>query len=128
MHRAIFILAYLISHVNNTNMSHRSVTDASSFPWNVFILFARNETWPMNFQKQPPGSVLLKKMFLESWQNSQKNTCARVSFLIVAGWGLQLYYIKSRLLHKCFPAGFTNEFCEISKKTFSYRTTPAAAS
>ena len=46
----------------------------------------------------------------------------------VVGWGLQLYHIKNRLLHKCFPGGLTSEFCEISKKTFSYRTTPAAAS
>ena len=32
-----------------------------------------------------------KKMFLEISQNSQENTCARVSFNKVAGLGLQLY-------------------------------------
>ena len=28
------------------------------------------------------GGVLLVKVFLEIWQNSHENTCARVSFLI----------------------------------------------
>ena len=33
----------------------------------------------------------LKKMFLEVPQNSQENTCVRVSFLIkLQAWGLQL--------------------------------------
>ena len=35
--------------------------------------------------------VLWKKMFLETLQNSQKSTCAGVSFLIKFTWGLQLY-------------------------------------
>ena len=30
--------------------------------------------------KQPPEGVLWKKLFLRISQNSQKNTCARVSF------------------------------------------------
>ena len=36
--------------------------------------------------------VLWKKMFLEILQNSQKSTCAGVSFLIKFTWGLQLYW------------------------------------
>ena len=44
----------------------------------------------------------VKKVFLEISQNSQENTCARISFLI--------------------------RFCEISKNTFSYRRPPVAAS
>ena len=43
----------------------------------------------------------VKKIFLEISQNSQENTCARVSFLIK----LQAY-----------------EFCEISKNIFHYKT------
>ena len=35
--------------------------------------------------------VLQKKMFLEILQNSQENTCARVSFLIKLQASLQLY-------------------------------------
>ena len=34
------------------------------------------------------GGVLLKKVFLKTWQNWQENTCARVSFLIKRqAWG-----------------------------------------
>ena len=55
------------------------------------------------------GSCSVKKVFLEIWQNSQENTCARVSFLIK------------------LPV-FSCEFCEISKNTFPYRTPPVAAS
>ena len=33
-------------------------------------------------QKQPPEVFCKKKLFLEILQNSQENTCARVSFLI----------------------------------------------
>ena len=36
----------------------------------------------MKFQKQSPRGVLRKNVFLEISQNSQKNTCARVYFLI----------------------------------------------
>ena len=35
-----------------------------------------------NVLKQSPGGVLQKNVLLEISQNSQKNTCARVSFLI----------------------------------------------
>ena len=42
--------------------------------------------------KSSHQSVLWKKVFLEISQNSQKNTCARDSFLIKPqAWGLQLY-------------------------------------
>ena len=41
--------------------------------------------------------VLCEKVFLEISQNSQENTCARVSFLIKKG--LQLYF-KKRLWHR----------------------------
>ena len=36
--------------------------------------------------------VLQKKVFFKMLQNSQENTCARVSFLIkLQAWGLRLY-------------------------------------
>ena len=62
-------------------------------------------------------------MFLEISQNSQKNTCARVLFLIK----LQTEacnFIKKETLTKVF----SSEFCEVFKNTFSYRTFPVAAS
>ena len=40
----------------------------------------------------------VKKVFLEISQNSQENTCARVSFLITL--------LKKRLWHRCFPVNF----------------------
>ena len=50
-------------------------------------------------------------MLLEISQNSQENTCARVSLLI-----------------KLQAQVFSCEFSEISKNTFFYRTPPVAAS
>ena len=55
----------------------------------------------------------VKKVFLEILQNSQENTCTRVSFLV-----------KRRLGHNVFSC----ELCEMSKNTYSYRTPPVAAS
>ena len=52
----------------------------------------------------------IKKVFLEILQNSQENTCTRAS--------------KKETLVQVFSC----ECCEISKTTFSYRTSPAAAS
>ena len=65
----------------------------------------------------------VKEVFLEISQNSEENTCARVSFLIkLQAWALQLY--KRETLAQVFSF----EFCEISKKTFFYRTALVAAS
>ena len=56
----------------------------------------------------------VKKVFLKISQNSQENTCARVSFLIkLQAWGLQLF--EKETLAQVLSC----EFCEISKKTFS---------
>ena len=55
------------------------------------------------------------KVFLEIPQNSQENTCARVSFL-------------TKLQEKATLAQvFSWEFCRISIYTFCYRTPPVAA-
>ena len=51
--------------------------------------------------------VLCKKVFSEISQNSQENTCARVSFLIN-------FFIRKETLAQVFSC----EFCEISKNTF----------
>ena len=45
-----------------------------------------------NSQKQPPEVFFEKNLFLEISQNSQENTCARISFLNKkAGLSLQFY-------------------------------------
>ena len=49
--------------------------------------------WHVRVRSSRP-EVFCKKAFLEISQNSQKNTCARVSFL------------KKRLWHRCFPVNF----------------------
>ena len=62
-----------------------------------------------------------KKVFLRISQNSQENTCTRVSFLIK----LQACnFIKKETLTQVFSC----EFCKISQNTFLYRTPLVAAS
>ena len=57
------------------------------------------------FRSSQP-EVLLKKVFLEISQNSQENTCARVSFL--------MKFFKKETLAQVFYS----EFSEISKSAF----------
>ena len=52
------------------------------------------------------GGVLQEKVFLEISQNSQENTCARVSFFC--------NFVKKETVAQVFSC----EFCEISKNTF----------
>ena len=65
----------------------------------------------------------VKKMFLEILQNSQENTCAKVSFLIKLQ-AEAFNFIKKETLIQVFSC----EFCEISKDSFSYKTLPMATS
>ena len=59
----------------------------------------------------------VKRVFLEISQNSQENTCVRVSFLI------KLQAKKETLAHM-----FSREFREISKNTFHHRAPLVATS
>ena len=54
------------------------------------------------------GGVLQKNVFLEISQNSQENTCVRVSFLIkLQTSGLRpATLLKKRLWHRRFPVNF----------------------
>ena len=61
-------------------------------------------------------------VFLETLQNSQENTCARVSFLIKLQ--AEANFIKRETMAQVFSC----EFSESSKNTFSHRTLPVAAS
>ena len=65
----------------------------------------------------------MKKVFLEISQNSQENTCARVSVLIKFQAGA-CKFIKTEALAQVSSC----EFCGISKNTFFYRTRLVAAS
>ena len=61
----------------------------------LFLLFWENGCCLHRYIRQGKAAirgVLCKKMFLEISQNSQENTCARVSFLVkLQASGLQLY-------------------------------------
>ena len=48
----------------------------------------------------------VKKVFLEFSQNSQENTCARVSFLIKVAGLRPATLLKERLQHRRFPVNF----------------------
>ena len=63
------------------------------------------------------GGVMSEKVFLEISQNSQENTCSRVS-------GLACSFIKKETLAQVFSC----EFCEISKNTFFTKHLWATAS
>ena len=65
----------------------------------------------MNKQKQPPG--VKEKVFLEILQNSQENSCARVSFFNKVA-GLPATLLKNETLAQVFSCWF----CEISKNNF----------
>ena len=73
---------------------HRPSLRASTFNLFCFILLA------------VARRCSVKKVFFKISQNSQGNTCARVSLLI--------NFIKKNTLVQVFPC----EFCEISKNTF----------
>ena len=69
------------------------------------------------------GGVPQEKAFLEISQNSQKNTCARVSFLIKLQ-AETCNFIKKESLAQVFFC----ELCEISKNTFFTEHLHATAS
>ena len=53
----------------------------------------------------------MKEVFLEISQNSQENTCARVSFLVkLQALGLRpTTLLKERLWHRWFPVNFVKQ-------------------
>ena len=84
---------------------------------NIFLaaLICLWRTWTSLYLTEAAArSVLWIKVFLKISQNSQENTCARVSFLIkLQDWGLQLFEKRDS-----GSGVFACKFCEISKNTF----------
>ena len=68
----------------------------------------------------------VNNVFLEISQNSQKSTCARVSFLMKLQ-ASACNFTKKETLAQVFSK-ISSEFCEISKNNFCYKTPPVAAS
>ena len=69
--------------------------------------------------------ILWEKVFLEIWQNSQENTCARVSFSIKKDLQPKACNFIEK---KTLPQVFSCEFCQVSKNTFFTEHLPAAGS
>ena len=59
-----------------------------------------NKSRDKNIGLQSRPEVFCKKGFLKISQNSQENTCARISVLI------KVSVLKKRLCHRCFPVNF----------------------
>ena len=66
---------------------------------------------------QPSEVFCKKKVSLETSQNSQENTCARVSLLIKLQ-AAPATLLKKRLWHRCFPVNFA----KFLRTTFSQDT------
>ena len=86
------------------NMNHKTVSATLRMVGAVVRRSSVNYT-----QRKSSVGVIEKKVFLEIWQNSQENNCARTSVLIT--------FQKNRLWHRCFPVNFekfsrTNFFIE----------------
>ena len=78
-----------------------------------------------NYNKKIPQEAVaqrcpVKRVFLEIVQNSQENTCARVSFSIKLQTPATL--LKRRLWHRCFPANFAKLL-----RTFFFHRSPTVA-
>ena len=79
--------------------------------YDLYIKMERASKFASKKFRSSRPEVFCKKLPLEISQNSQENTCGRVSFLRDSG--IQV---------------FSCEFCDISKNTFYYRTPQVAAS
>ena len=68
------------------------------------------------------GRCSAETVFLEISQNSQEDTCARVSFFNKVADIRPATLLKKRLWHRCFPVNFAKFL-----KHFFYRTLPVGA-
>ena len=81
---------------------------------NIFLMIVERHNQKELKRKAVAQRCSIKKVLLEISQNSQENTCARVSFLIKLHKGLACNFIKKETLAQVFSC----EFCQISKNTF----------
>ena len=87
-----------IKHMNYTQLyccqSMQVVPNESISPRVLCI------AWACPYSEAVVQRYSVEKVFLEIWQNSQENTCARTSFLI------KLQALKRKVWHRCFPVNF----------------------
>ena len=89
------------------------------FIWSFIHAALMRDNYKSSLTKAVVQTCSVKKVLLESSQNLQENTCARVSFLIKKRL---CNFIKKEALAQVFSCNF----CEISKNNFFYRTTLTA--
>ena len=83
----------------------------------------RNQSIDLDTAEAVVRRCSIKKVFLKISQNSQEDTCARISFLIkLQAWELQLY--KKETLAQVLSF----EVYEVFNNTYFYRTPPVAVS
>ena len=80
-------MQYTVTHLTSQLISLKK--PAKNLP---SLNFDELQIWQPIFTGEATGGFLCEKMFLEISQNSQENSCAKVSFLIkLLAPGLQLY-------------------------------------
>ena len=118
---AMLMMSYFLVELNKFKCSF--IYKYMPVTWNQIVL--GEFTWCNDYLL--PETVAqrcsVKKVFLEISQNSQKNTCVRVSFLVKFKPEACSFIEKETLAQV-----FSCEFCKISKNTLFYRTPAAAAS
>ena len=90
-----FIKTFLSSSINSfpdfNEIIYQLLRIFNDF-WHNYILQRKPFQGNLKSTEAVVQRYSVKKLFLEVSQNSQKNTCARVPFLIkLQGWDLQLY-------------------------------------
>ena len=109
------IVFYLFCKTIWICISYGTVPSTICLIFSETLIFCRNESKIREARKiirSSRAEVFYKKRFLKVSQNSQRNTCARVSSLIkLQAWKEALVQV------------FSSEFCEISKNTFFFQNT-----
>ena len=107
---------YMLAFAQNDSIHIRNCCNQTQFllTFLLYLLYFHD----ILYTKAVVQSCSVNKLFLEISQNSQENTCARVSGLRPAT------LLKMGLLMRVFSC----EFCEISKNTFLHKTPLMAAS
>ena len=94
----------VLYNIHTTSMSpHHLKNVTSSHAYEPFMMI-KGALW-LTEGEAATRDVLLKKVFLKFLQNSQENTCVRVSFLIKLQ-ARPATVLKRRLWHRLFPVNF----------------------
>ena len=95
-------LQNLSSPLHLSVLQHLSIIFVTSY--GVIDIISKNSTalLSINGSEAVSQTCSVKKGVLRNFENSQKSTCARVSFLIK----LQAFFLKKRLWHRCFSVNF----------------------